>query len=100
MKKVIVLIATVVALMLLLDYVHAQECDPDRDIRECYPALRSGGRPDSICCMKLIEHRVCLCEYINIHHFNRPLNYQYLRPLSKKCNVIGMPVPFPYCPDQ
>ncbi|KAJ0795632.1 putative bifunctional inhibitor/plant lipid transfer protein/seed storage helical [Helianthus annuus] len=100
MRKVIVLITTIVALMLILDNVHALDCNPDLDIKACIPALHEGGQPDSVCCTKLIEHKECLCEYINIHHFNRPLNYQYLLPLSAKCDAIGMPVDFPDCTDQ
>ncbi|KAL7587907.1 hypothetical protein Lser_V15G40070 [Lactuca serriola] len=37
------ILAIVVAMMFLLGDVHAQDCNPNEDIKDCYPALIAKG---------------------------------------------------------
>ncbi|KAI3680063.1 hypothetical protein L2E82_50800 [Cichorium intybus] len=48
--------------MLLLADVHAQDCNPDREINDCYPALIAKGSPSSLCCDELRRHNNCLSQ--------------------------------------
>ncbi|KAI3781728.1 hypothetical protein L2E82_11751 [Cichorium intybus] len=93
MKNTTSILAIVVALMLLLADVHAQDCNPDREINDCYPALSSKGSPSSLCCDELRRHNNCLCEYVDINRHILPPNYQFLRRIAKTCSVF-----FPFCP--
>ncbi|KAL7586088.1 hypothetical protein Lser_V15G40019 [Lactuca serriola] len=82
----------VVAMMFLLGDVHSQECNPNEDIKDCYPALIAKGSPSPICCEELDYHRNCLCKYIDINQILLPPHYQYLPNLANTCGVF-----FPVC---
>ncbi|KAI3690256.1 hypothetical protein L2E82_48235 [Cichorium intybus] len=94
MKNTTSIIAIVVAMILLLGDVHAQDCNPNQEIKDCYPALVAKGSPSPLCCKELDAHKNCLCKYIDINNSNLPPNFQFLRTITESCGVF-----FPrFCP--
>lgn len=87
MKNAIFVLATIVATIFFWSRVDARDCNPDQQIKDCYPALRSQGLPSSSCCNELEEHKECLREYININNVILPPNYQFLPNISERLGI-------------
>ena len=94
MKNGTSVLATVLALMLLLTVAQGQVCNPDNDIQACYPALVPGGYPSQDCCAELDQHRDCVCKYFDVNQNILPPNKrQYLSSIIYACGLV-----FPICP--
>ena len=96
MKNTTSVLATIVAMMFLLAFVHGQDCNPMQDIPDCIPAIESKGLPSPRCCELLNQHKGCLCKYIDINNrFRLPQeDHQHFRIIVHTCGVF-----FPFCPN-
>ena len=95
MKNATFVIAILVAQVFVMNNVHAQRCNADQEIQDCYTALIQRRSPSPTCCNELKAHRDCLCKYNDINNPTLPPNHQFLPTISGACGIH-----FPLCPNQ
>ncbi|KAF1888846.1 hypothetical protein Lal_00036888 [Lupinus albus] len=95
MKKVYVVCAMVLVLLLLLVdlsfKVDAFNCNPV-ELSPCLQAITSNVPPSTTCCQKLKEQKPCLCGYIQ----NPNLKQYVLSPGARRVS-LSCGVPYPTC---
>ena len=95
MKNTTFVLGVLVAVVSLMNNVHAERCNADEEIKDCYSALIQRGEPSPTCCNELEAHRDCLCKYNDINNPILPPNHLFLPNISVSCGIQ-----FPICPLQ
>ncbi|GAY47607.1 AAI domain-containing protein [Citrus sinensis] len=69
----------------------AMTCNP-LELSPCASAITGANAPSAICCSKLKEQRICLCQYMKDPNLRKFVNSPNARKVATVCGS-----PFPRC---